>query len=75
MSDRNVVKLETLPKMPIADNRGTSKLRVTAYARVSTDHEEQQTSFEAQVDYYTSLITANPQWQFVKVYADEGISG
>ena len=75
MSDRNVVKLETLPKMPIADNRGTSKLRVAAYARVSKDHEEQQTSFEAQVDYYTSLITANPQWQFVKVYADEGISG
>ncbi len=61
--------------MPIADNKGTSKLRVAAYARVSTDREEQQTSFEAQVDYYTSLITANPQWRFVKVYADEGISG
>ncbi len=48
--------------------------RVAAYARVSTDSEEQLTSYEAQVDYYTKYIQANPDWDFVKVYTDEGIS-
>lgn len=48
--------------------------RVAGYARVSTDSEEQQTSYEAQVDYYTTYIQANPDWQFVDVYTDEGIS-
>ncbi len=50
-------------------------LRVAAYARVSTDEEEQQTSYEAQVDYYTKKIRENPEWIFVEVYADEGITG
>ena len=55
----------------------TSKVRrrVAAYARVSTDSEEQLTSYEAQVDYYTRFIKNNPDWQFVGVYTDEGISG
>ncbi len=48
--------------------------RVAGYARVSTDSEEQLTSYEAQVDYYTNYIQSNPDWQFVKVYTDEGIS-
>lgn len=52
----------------------TQKRRVAGYARVSTDSEEQLTSYEAQVDYYTQFISANPEWQFVKVYTDEGIS-
>lgn len=51
------------------------KLRVAAYARVSTDQEEQQNSYEAQVSYYTSYIKGNLGWEFVGVYADEGISG
>lgn len=50
-------------------------LRVAAYARVSTDDEEQQSSYEAQVDYYTKKIRENPAWIFVEVYADEGITG
>lgn len=50
------------------------KLRVAAYARVSTDHEEQQTSYEAQVDYYTKTIKARTDWAFAGMYADEGIS-
>ncbi len=41
---------------------------------MSTDSEEQLTSYEAQVDYYTQYIKANPDWQFVAVYTDEGIS-
>ncbi len=50
-------------------------IRAAAYARVSTDSDEQFTSFEAQVSYYTQLIESNPEYTFVKVYADEGISG
>ena len=53
----------------------SAKKRVAAYARVSTDEEEQLTSYEAQVDYYTRYIQANPEWEFIEVYADEGISG
>ena len=44
--------------------------RVAAYARVSTDSDEQFTSFEAQVDYYTRQITANTDWVLVEVYTD-----
>ena len=51
------------------------KRRVAGYARVSTDSDEQFTSYEAQVDYYTHYIKRNPEWEFVKVYTDEGISG
>ena len=53
----------------------TDKRSVAGYARVSTDSDEQYTSYEAQVDYYTQYIQAHPDWQFVGVYADEGISG
>ncbi len=52
-----------------------ARLRVAAYARVSTDEEEQLSSYEAQVDYYTRCIQSNPEWSFVEVYADEGLSG
>jgi len=54
---------------------GVYKKKVCGYARVSTNHDEQFTSYEAQVDYYTNYITKNPEWDFVKVYTDEGISG
>ena len=56
-------------------NLPNQKLRVAAYARVSTDMEEQQTSFISQQKYYLEKITSNPNWIFVEVYADEGISG
>lgn len=49
--------------------------RVAAYARVSTDSEEQLSSYEAQVEFYTRYIKGNPGWEFVDVYTDEGISG
>jgi DNA invertase Pin-like site-specific DNA recombinase len=49
--------------------------RVAAYARVSTDDEEQKTSYEAQVEFYENHIKSNPAWSFVSVYTDEGISG
>lgn len=50
-------------------------LRVTFYARVSTDQDEQINSLENQVQYYTELIRSRPAWRFVPGYIDEGISG
>ncbi len=50
------------------------KKRVAAYARVSTDEDEQKNSYEAQVDYFTTFIQKNENWEFVGIYADEGIS-
>ena len=52
-----------------------SKLRVCAYCRVSTMHEEQQNSFDAQIRHYSAMIENNPDWKFAGIYADEGISG
>lgn len=46
------------------------KLRVAAYARVSTNLEEQITSYEAQVDYYTRYIQSKEDWEFVDMYTD-----
>ena len=51
------------------------KRRVAGYARVSTDSEEQFTSYEAQINYYTEMIKSRSDWQFVDVYTDEGITG
>lgn len=52
-----------------------TKRRVAGYARVSTDSDEQFTSYEAQVDYYTNYISHRADWDFVGIYTDEGISG
>ena len=52
-----------------------AKTRVAAYARVSTEQDEQQSSYEAQLDYYTRYIQSNPDWEFVSVFSDEGITG
>ena len=52
-----------------------SGFRVAAYARVSTDLEEQSSSFEAQKDYYKHLINETPGWTFAGIYADRGITG
>lgn len=51
------------------------KKRVCAYARVSTDHEKQGESLENQINYYERLISVNPEYEFVGVFADRGISG
>ncbi len=53
----------------------SAKRKVAAYARVSTDSEEQLNSYESQVDYYTKYITERPDWDFADVYTDEGITG
>lgn len=51
------------------------KLRVAAYCRVSTDSDEQATSYEAQVEHYTTFIQQNSEWEFAGIFADDGISG
>ena len=62
------------PKLSAQAVTAASSRRVAAYARVSTDSEEQLNSYEAQVDYYTNYVQSRPDWIFVGVYTDEGIS-
>lgn len=64
--------INPLTRMPASSK---CKRKVAAYARVSTGSDEQETSYEAQIDYYTKFIKENPLWEFVGIYADEGISG
>jgi len=52
-----------------------SKLRVAAYCRVSTDSDEQETSYDAQITHYTAYINSHPDWELAGIYADDGISG
>lgn len=66
---------ETEKKTPNQGLDPALKKRVAAYARVSTEQDAQQSSYEAQIEYYTGFIQNNPDWVFVGVYADEGISG
>ena len=56
-------------------NRRTRKKKVCAYCRVSTDMEEQRTSYLSQINHYSEFIQKNKEWEFAGVYADEGITG
>ncbi|MEN6470931.1 MAG: recombinase family protein [Clostridiaceae bacterium] len=51
------------------------KLRVAAYCRVSTDSDEQASSYEAQIEHYTAHINSHPDWTLAGIFADDGISG
>lgn len=72
-------KVTTIPatKTPYSSKKKvqTTKRKVAGYARVSTDSDEQFTSYEAQVDYYTNYISNRADWVFAGIYTDEGISG
>ena len=70
-----MIQPKAITRLATADTLPVVRKKVAAYARVSTDHEEQQTSYEAQVDYYTQKIQSNPEWQLVEVYTDKGITG
>lgn len=61
--------------IPAASQENTRKLRVAAYARVSSNSEDQKHSFAAQNAYYSKLITDNPDWELTDIYADQGITG
>ena len=62
-------------KSILVDKEKYHQKRVAAYCRVSTDSEEQLTSYQNQVRVYTEMIAANKEWEFAGLYADEGISG
>ena len=66
-------KVPSVITIPASGPVRTRKLRVAAYARVSSNSEDQLHSFAAQNAYYTELITGNPEWEFVDVYADEAV--
>ena len=70
------MRVVVIPAKSCEENKQAAKcLRVAAYCRVSTDDEEQKTSYEAQIGYYTEKINSNPEWQMAGIFADEGISG
>lgn len=71
---RRVTVIPADPQMARQDIR-KKHLRVAPYCRVSTDKEEQLSSYEAQIEYYTDKINSNPDWTMVRLYADEGITG
>ena len=65
----------TLNRFTAAPIATMKKRRVAAYARVSTEDEEQLNSYAAQVKHYTQFIQENSEWEYVNVYADKGITG
>ena len=68
---KKITKIDELPQGQLP----TTKLRVAAYARVSTDSDEQLESLKAQREHYERYIKSNPEWEFAGLYYDEGISG
>ena len=68
---KRITKIEANEKL----QKTPKKLRVAAYARVSTDSREQLVSLDAQRSHYETCIKSNPDWEYVGLYYDEGISG
>lgn len=64
----------TISRFTAAPINSKKKRKVAGYARVSTDHDDQVSSYKAQVDYYTNYIRGRDDWEFVGIYTDEGIS-
>lgn len=77
MSEVAAKKISMIPANPQYDRNvkmTEKKLRVAAYCRVSTDMEAQESSYEAQVEYYTVKISETPNWKNAGIYADDGKS-
>ena len=75
MSNTRIIEIPATMQTGKGKNHAIRKLRVAAYCRVSTEEEEQQSSFETQKLYYTEKITSTPEWEIAGIYADDGISG
>jgi len=74
--NRKVTVIKAKKNLPGTSLKGKiGKRKVAAYARVSTDSDEQLNSYEAQISYYTDYIKRRSDWEFVRIYTDEGISG
>lgn len=70
------MRVVVIPAKSCEENKQAAKcLRVAAYCRVITDQEEQESSYEAQISYYTEKIGKNNDWQMAGIFADEGITG
>lgn len=69
-----MIEIRTVTKIPASRDLESLKLKVAAYVRVSTDQDEQLLSFEAQLKHYELMIKGIPEWEFVGIYSDEGIS-
>lgn len=72
---RTVYKIPKTTTQPTNSKVEKKVKKVAAYARVSTDSDEQATSYQSQINYYSEYIKAHEDWALVKVYTDEGISG
>lgn len=72
-SDDEIKVIKAKPKVDLFDT--AQKLRVCAYCRVSTDNEEQTSSYELQKAHFEEYIKGMSNWELVEIYADEGISG
>ena len=75
MENRLITRIQAIPGIHSYQGLVRARQRVAVYARVSTDHEDQKASLDAQIDYYTKKIADYPGWNLVEVYADDGISG
>lgn len=75
MSKKTVREIPADPKKSPENRWGERPIRMAAYCRVSTEKEEQEKSFETQVEMYTEKIMLNPHWQMAGIYADEGLTG
>ena len=69
------MRIVVIPAKSRDEIQRTTRLNVAAYCRVSTDQEEQESSYEAQISYYTEKIGKNKDWQMAGIFADEGITG
>lgn len=72
--EKNVTVIPAVKTVKNTEEQNAYKRKVAGYARVSTELEEQQTSYEAQVAYYTDYISHNPDWEMAGIYTDEGIT-
>lgn len=73
---QNDMRIVVIPAKKREETGQTERrLKVAAYCRVSTDQEEQESSYEAQISYYTEKINDNSEWQMAGIFADEGITG
>lgn len=73
MSDIKVIKANAT--LNGRNKKKNAKLRVAAYCRVSTDGEEQISSYNSQLQYYRDYISKNPEWAMIGIYADKAITG
>lgn len=75
MPKRKITRVDFVPQIQQLGKAGASKFRVAAYARVSSESEEQEHSLSAQTDYFEAFIKENPLWEYVGLYVDDGVSG